>query len=159
MNRTVSSRETQAFRNFLLKLPHGKDIVLVVLKGHLLLEEQVKLIVRERVRDFSRLGDARFGFYQFVCVANALTGKDDPAWVWPSLKKLNKLRNDIAHEMDSLSLTSDIEKFVSSVPVKFTDVNFQSNLELALWTLFAAVSAIVERPSASIVKLAKHGDE
>lgn len=45
----VSPRQIEAFRRFFEKLPHGKDFTLVVLRGHLLLEEQVRAVVDERL--------------------------------------------------------------------------------------------------------------
>lgn len=45
----ISDREVAAFRRFILKLPHEADPTLVVLKAHLLIEEQLRLAVDERM--------------------------------------------------------------------------------------------------------------
>jgi len=156
MPTNISAHEIEAFKKFVLKLPHGKDIVLVVLKGQLLIEEQVKLIVRERVRIFSCLERERFSFYQYVCLANALVGREAPTWIWSSLKRLGKLRNQIAHEMEPHSLNADVEKFIASVPGDFQKVGLQEHLELKLWGLFVNVSALVNNPNATIATLSEH---
>lgn len=155
----VSSHEIEAFRKFVQKLPHGKDLVLVVLKGHLLIEEQVKLIVRERVRVFSHLEGERFNYYQYICLANALVGTEAPTWVWTGLKKLGKLRNQIVHEMEPHSLKADIEKFIASVPGDYLNAELQEHLELKLWALFVNVSALVNKPSAKAVTLSDRRDK
>ena len=43
----ITQRQLDAFRRFLKLLPHGQDLALVILKGHLLIEEQIKLIINE----------------------------------------------------------------------------------------------------------------
>jgi vacuolar-type H+-ATPase subunit I/STV1 len=145
MSNEISTREIDAFRHFLLKLPHGKDIVLVILKGQLLIEEQVKQIVKQRVSYFSVLNDARLSFSQQISLAHALVGNEVDPWIWSSLKKIGALRNKIAHEMEADSLTKEIEKFINSVPGLFENTETQDQLELKLWLLFANVSALVEK--------------
>ena len=43
----------------------------MILKGHLLIEEQIKLIINERVRKHESLSDARLTFHQLICIAEA----------------------------------------------------------------------------------------
>lgn len=152
----ISSREIADFRQFLLKLPHGKDIVLLILKGQLLIEDQVKKIVKERVRHFTALNDARLSFRQQISLAHALVGDEAEPWIWNSLKKIGALRNKIAHEMDSKSLTKEIEMFIDSVPVFFENTETQEILELKLWLLFVNVSAMVERQKAKMLTEPTH---
>ena len=40
-DRDITDRQLKAFRRFLERLPHGKELDLVILKAHLLIEEQV----------------------------------------------------------------------------------------------------------------------
>jgi len=47
----ITDRQLDAFRRFLRILPNGKDVELVILKAHLLIEEQVRQIVDERLKD------------------------------------------------------------------------------------------------------------
>lgn len=154
MSNETSAREIDAFRQFLLKLPHGKDVVLVILKGQLLVEGQVKQIVIQRVSHFAALNDARLNFSQQICLAHALVGNDTAPWIWSSLKKLGALRNKIAHEMEADSLTKEIEKFINSVPGFFENTETQDQLELKLWSLFVNVSALVEKKKARVLTVA-----
>ena len=71
----ITQRQLDAFRRFLKLLPHGQDLALVILKGHLLIEEQIKLIINERVRKHESLSDARLTFHQLICIAEAFSGK------------------------------------------------------------------------------------
>jgi uncharacterized membrane protein SirB2 len=48
MKNNISKKQVDAFRRFLNVLPHGKDTELVLLKGHLLIEEQINKIIAER---------------------------------------------------------------------------------------------------------------
>ena len=61
----ITQRQLDAFRRFLKLLPHGQDLALVILKEHLLIEEQIKLIINERVRKHESLSDARLTFLAY----------------------------------------------------------------------------------------------
>ena len=67
----TTERQVEAFRRFLGKLPHGKDVELVILKAHLLIEEQIRQIVDERLKTPAALRDARLTFHQAFCLAQA----------------------------------------------------------------------------------------
>ena len=71
----ITQRQLDAFRRFLKLLPHGQDLALVILKGHLLIEEQIKPIISERVKKPEALSDARLTYYQYICIAEAFLPK------------------------------------------------------------------------------------
>lgn len=57
----TTDRQIEAFRRFVTQLPHGKDIHLLILKAHLLIEEQVNEIIAARPPNPEvLLGDERF---------------------------------------------------------------------------------------------------
>ncbi len=47
----ITERQLLAFKRFLSALPHGQDTELVLLKGHILIEEQVRLLIDRRLRN------------------------------------------------------------------------------------------------------------
>jgi hypothetical protein len=150
----ITDRQLDAFRRFLRILPHGKDVELVILKAHLLIEEQVRQIVDERLKNPTALADARLGCHQAICVAQSFFPADRDLSLWAGLKKLNKLRNDIAHNLEPKQLQNHIEEFIGSFPTGVTDGPDEAvRFELVLWSLFVAVSDLVERPSAQVLEL------
>ena len=150
----VSAKQIEAFRRFLRMLPHGKDQHLVVLKGHLLIEEQVRQIVDERLKNPDALIDTRIDCHQAICLAQAFFPVDFQPWLWAALKKLNTIRNDIAHKLEAKGLSDKIKDFVTSFPSGFADAPADADsFEMTLWSLFVAVSDLVETPSAQIIEL------
>lgn len=151
----VSAKQVRAFQRFLTILPHGKDRDLVLLKAHLLIEEQVRQIVDERLKNPRALIDTRIDCHQAICLAQSFFPADFQPWLWSALKRLNKIRNDIAHTLEPKGLDDKIKDFVASFPSGFLDVpGDASSFELTLWSMFVAVSDLVETPSAHILELA-----
>jgi hypothetical protein len=155
----VSPRQIQAFRRFLLLMPHGKELDLVLLKAHLLVEEQVRQIVDERLKNPRALEDTRIDCHQAICIAQAFFPEDHQPWLWAALKKLNKLRNDIAHKLEPKGLADRIDDFVSSFPSGFAELPETDRFEMTLWSVFTAVSDLVETPSAKILEILRNSNE
>ena len=156
----ISSRTTDAFRKFILKLPHTGDPTLVVLKAHLLLEEQLRLLVDERMAKPDALKAAELECNQIICLAEALTGDALDQAMWTALRKLNKLRNDLAHQLEPKGMNDRIAYITKIVgdthpmwdgSVKWDDP--MAAFDASMWVLFARVSSLVERPSADLVSI------
>jgi hypothetical protein len=156
----VTSREAEAMRRFITKLPHNADPALVILKAHLLIEEQLRLLVDERMAKPKALQTAELECNQVICIAEALTGDTLMPQMWTALRKLNKLRNDLAHQLDPKGLTDRIAYVAKVVgethPMWEGDTpwpDLMTEFDAAMWVLFVRVSALVERPSARIVSI------
>lgn len=154
----VTQRQLEAFGKFLKLLPHGQDLTLVILKGHLLIEEQVRQLIDERVKIPQSLGDARLTCYQAICIAEAFCSEEQK-YIWDAVKKLNNIRNELAHKTEPVGLDDRIDDFVQSVrSLNLDEENEQKRIEFTLWALFEAVSSLVERPTATMFELAKGKD-
>ena len=147
MPNRASAKQIEAFKRFFAKLPHGQDFALVILKGHLLLEEQVRAIVDERLTNPTSLNDARLECHQAICLAEALCPRDVEPVLWKSAKKLNKLRNDIAHNLDPNGLGDRVADFVSSFPSGFESENdtLQEKFEKSLLSLFVSMAELTDK--------------
>jgi hypothetical protein len=118
-------------------LPREGDLALIILKGHLLIEEQINFLLEHRIPKFSALKAANLTTHQKICLAEAVieesqeNEKND--WLWVALKKLNSLRNDIAHKLSSTGIDDRVADFCSRVPKKLNSDNRFHNFEYALW--------------------------
>ena len=157
-DKQVSQRQIDAFRRFLKLLPHGEDLTLVILKGHLLIEEQVRKIIDERVRKPDALKDAKLECHQAICIAEALCPEEEE-YIWNAVKKLNNIRNELAHKTEPVGIDDRIEDFINSVPWVPDVEDRRKRIEYRLFALFEAVSSLAERPSATIHELVKRNDE
>ena len=88
-------------------MPDTDDLALVVLKGHLLVEE-VLVELTGLVLPYSQdLDNARLSFYQRACVIKAaIPSKPDDCW--PLVFALNSLRNDLAHNLEPPKLQAHL---------------------------------------------------
>ena len=145
----------------MVTLPHGKGIELVLLKGHLLIEKQVRLLLHRRLRNPAVLLEANSSLeaHQAIQLAKAFFPPDHLPDVWTAVQKLNKLRNDIAHNLWSKSALADkVEAWVQLAPTGFKDhPDPQLRFEFTLWSVFEAISALVDAPSAEIINIQGSG--
>lgn len=154
MKNNISKKQVDAFRRFLNVLPHGKDTELVLLKGHLLIEEQINKIIAERLKNPDALKDARITSYQAICLAKSFFPSDFKPWLWDALLKLNLIRNKVAHNIEGNGINDRIEHFVNTYPWGYSEVEDKVEaFELSLWSIFCAVSELVETPAAKVIAL------
>jgi len=87
------------FEKLKLHLPITKDPTVVILRGHLLIEELLDNIISLHLKKPSALKDARLTFFQKMRLVQGLLGygKDDSTL--KTIKALNKLRNQISHRL------------------------------------------------------------
>jgi hypothetical protein len=102
-------------------LPSVDDTTLIVLKGHLLIEEQLISILESTLKYPSALDEMRLTFAQRLSLVKALKHRHENSWVWEAIGKLNSIRNDLAHKLELPKLNEKIEDFFtfikSSVPI------------------------------------------
>lgn len=143
----------QAFERFKEHLPTGGDMTLMILKGHLLIEEQIAILIRKRIPKPDALREADLTSHQQICLAEALIDElsldGNDRWLWPAIKKLNNLRNDIAHNLSKSGIDDRIADFVSRVPNKTESGNLCHNFEFALWVTCAEVHLRITPPDPS----------
>ena len=130
----VSARQLEAFKRFLSLLPHGKERDLVILKGHLLIEEQLRRLIDERVQNPKALSERRIDFSHCVSLAKAFFPEGHDPALWKGLAELNALRNLLAHQIEPNDIQSKMAKIsgILHPDTEFSpdhDVNF----EFTLW--------------------------
>ena len=155
--REITDRQLSAFNNFLSNLPHGQDVELVLLKGHILIEKQVRLLINRRLRNAEVLceANAELECHHAIRLAQAFFPPGHLPALWRALLRLNKMRNDIAHNLlPRQSLNDQIRDWVQSFPTGFDDMPDKGlAFEMTLWSLFDAVSELVDTPNAEILQM------
>ncbi len=157
-DKQITQRQIDATRRFLTLLPRGQDPLSVILKGHLLIEEQVRQIIDERVIKPDALKKIRLDCYQAICIAESFFSKKEE-YIWNAFKKLNTIRNELAHKTEPVGVDDRIDDFVNSVSWGTYVEDRQDRIEVAIMKLFVAVSDLVERPIATVHLLVKGNDE
>lgn len=135
--------------------PRGMPLLMQVLKGHLLVEELVRSTLASHLRCPEALigpKGASLSCHQAICLTEALL-RDEAieAWTWDAMRKLNALRNRLAHKLTGVDLEREIEEFTAFVLSHKPDLpaaaskdftNSRSTFEICVLELTAMISAI-----------------
>lgn len=139
-------RVTKAFRAFITRLPKG-DLELVLLKAHIMIEVEIRLLIDRRLLNAAALKEANaLDCHQAIKLAKAFFPPDHAPELWECLVKLNKMRNEIAHNMlPKGSLEDRIEAWLDIYPPTI-DLGeaLEQRFGLALWSIFCWVAELVE---------------
>ncbi len=107
--------ERESISYFLRHMPdRDSDLTLVVLKGQLLIEQKTREFISERMLAPAALNDARLSAYQATCLGEALTlPNNEPKRLWSVLRKLNTLRNQLAHNLNPQGINERVQEIVA----------------------------------------------
>ena len=99
--------------------PDGADLTLQVLKGHLLVEELLREIFSLLLAYPDALKGSRgtsFECHQIICLVQAMTKHSTlEPWMWDAAKRLNGIRNDLAHNLEPKSLDDKVQSLIRFV--------------------------------------------
>ena len=112
MARTANTPEEES--RLLRLLPKGRDLTLIILKGHLLVEEELNDFLVRCSFQPTALEDARLTFLQKLRVVRAFYPLRQSAAEWGLAEDLNRLRNKISHHAEVLDLHSLVDRLVAA---------------------------------------------
>lgn len=113
MSSDVVTEIEKKFDRFASLLPVIEDTTLIVLKGHLLIEEMLNDILYNSSALPKYIDEAKLSFYQKVMIARSFDPKGDASnELWRSLEVLNSLRNQLAHHLEPKDIEDRIDKFI-----------------------------------------------
>lgn len=96
----------------------GADLQMILLKGHLLIEEQLQAFIDSHVTDPDHLSQARLTFHQRLILARAFHPAPDTFgyfWVWDAARLLNTLRNKMVHNLAPQGFVEQLKSFTDLV--------------------------------------------
>ncbi|VEE62934.1 Uncharacterised protein [Shewanella putrefaciens] len=106
-------KEHDARSQALLKLfPETEDLTIIVLKGHLIIEEALYTILQTHCNYPEYLDEARLSFAQLSSLVKAVISLPMHEIIFPPIAKLNKLRNNLAHNLTSSQTETLAKEFV-----------------------------------------------
>lgn len=76
------------------------DAALIILKGHLVVEERINAVLEKFVFHPEFMDKARLTFAQKLNVARAMSLDESENSMWEVLERLNALRNRLSHSLD-----------------------------------------------------------
>ena len=99
-----------AMNRFQQEMERVDDIALVLLKGHLLIEEGLKKVIDQYVFHREHLSEARLTFNQKFLLARALCLRKNNFGEWELISAINSLRNILAHNLQSPDRIKRLDK-------------------------------------------------
>ncbi|EKO3860589.1 hypothetical protein [Vibrio harveyi] len=149
--------KSEDLNKFAKHVPISDEITTQLLKGHLLVEE----ITRDLFKTLLSNPDALQGSsgtsldcHQVICLVESLLPRcEHTEWVWRAAKKLNKIRNSLAHQLEPKGLDHMLDDFLKLVQSKSPHYQrIKRNLDVprrtliygALLALCSELSALVE---------------
>jgi len=73
---------------FFNHMPNVDDEMVSILKGHLLIEKQLRELIQLESKKPKALADARLSFHQVLCLAESYYWYKGSEWLWSGIKKL-----------------------------------------------------------------------
>jgi hypothetical protein len=141
----LSPRRIEAFKRFITVLPHGTDVDLVILKAHLLIEEQINAIASARLSNAAILLQANgFESHYRTLLARSFFPADHMPSLWNAVKHLNKLRNKIAHTIQVEGRRDLMREVTNIFELEISNENLQEKFEFSLWLIYETVSSLVD---------------
>ena len=92
-------------------LPDEYDLTLTLLKGHLIVEEEINELLELIVPRPEHLSNARFGFIQRLRVLQTVCAAEALDRTVPAIKILNNARNALAHQLEPKEFDKLIQNF------------------------------------------------
>jgi hypothetical protein len=114
----ISDDEATRFNRTLMEFD---ELSQSILKGHLLIEEQLTAILEHLVGRGGPVGDAldevRLSVHQKAKLVRAAYADGCHAGTWLALKRLNALRNEMAHSLHSRKIPDLIEQLCKDMHI------------------------------------------
>ncbi|HHE0351107.1 hypothetical protein [Vibrio alginolyticus] len=129
---------------FFDRLPRDGDLMLLVLKGHLLVEQQIRSFVNNHFPNQKALKGVFRETSTVISLGRAYCDDQDEETMqlWDCFAKLNNIRNHMAHNMDETGLEHKIENFLEHSD-QF--LSFGSDSDAIFDRVYAAINAIYQK--------------
>lgn len=149
--------KTKGYKKIEKVILKERDFVMVILRTHLLTENLLeKLILIGLPRGDKVVEDGGLTYYQKLLLVSSLDQLPDP--IISSLKNLNKVRNQCAHELDKKITEAEVTRIGSPLGKKFTDLKKKAKLD-ELVTLKSVLTYVIGFVDGRLSKLEHKSSE
>jgi hypothetical protein len=102
-------KREEPYERYRRLMPKTQDLTLIVLKGHLLIEEQFDFFLEELSHQPELLEQTRLTFMQKFRLMQALSGLAREDEICQFVERINKLRNKMAHAAEVGALNDMVD--------------------------------------------------
>jgi hypothetical protein len=110
MNDSWREQYTELFR----AIPPATDRELLILKGHLVVEQFLLRYIEQHVANPAAITRSRLNFNALATLAEALCPvcATDGVKLWEQIHLLNRLRNELAHQLEPITLQTKVAALI-----------------------------------------------
>lgn len=159
----IGDHAIDSLRRFYSLLPRSDDASLVILKLHLLVEEQIRAFVDERLLSPDALKAARLDCHQVICLAESLAQEGIHPTYWEVARKLNELRNKIAHNIEPSGIIERMRNINMMLENNPKDAKSTPEIlhafEFSISTIYHGIAGYVQRKPVTELRIARWEDE
>lgn len=105
---SLFKEQDEKWERYQALLPDTDDLILVVLKGHLIIEEMLNDLINRLCPNPQHIESAKLNFVQLTYVAQSMLLLPVMDGAWAAIKVLNTLRNKLSHHLEP----KDMEKYI-----------------------------------------------
>ena len=106
----IMTKDTQRyFEELKAHLPMVKDPTVIILRGHLLIENLLDQLIAANLTNANAIQNARLTFFQKLCLAKGIVGSSSEDGRWKPIEELNKLRNMISHNLPDETMCKKLD--------------------------------------------------
>jgi hypothetical protein len=159
----IAPQVQTAFARFHSLLPDHSVPDLLILKLHLLIEEQLHQVLAERCKKPECLVKAKLSFAQKLALSEALCADEASDSVWLALRELNRIRNALSHELEPRAIPEAMRRMrellgLTEETLRLLEPDLPEGepaaFAYAAPVLFLKTLELVRVPRAAILKLA-----
>ena len=111
------------FEELKTHLPIVKDPTVIILRGHLLVEDLMDEFIAANLRDPNVIKNARLTFFQKLCIVQGIIGSSSDGHMWGPIIALNKLRNTVSHSLPDETLSQKLDPVLKAFfPENFDEI-------------------------------------
>ena len=161
-SRRSSDHFQETAEQFYRHMPVSGDSSLAILKAHLLVQERLWSILRNRLPKPSILEgkNKEIEFSKILLFVQALIPDDElelqnASWVWDAVTSLNTLRNKIGHKLDYTGISDSLMHIIALTPEKLSEGDDLQKFYYSCAQICSTLTAISEKVDWSSVDFEK----
>lgn len=141
---------------FFEHMPESGDPELILLKGHLLIEEVLTAIITAGVAKPQLLLKKHMQFETRARTARAVIRGEDRPELWEAVSSVNSARNALAHGLEPAKTVTAVSSFISVVErqqpdlEQWRDIAKQADIPLLVMALYFVYSQLIDLSGVSI---------
>ncbi|MFV0543422.1 MAG: hypothetical protein ACK5L8_07025 [Marinicella pacifica] len=114
--KSLKEKNLKDLKRLIKHLPlNSKSKTLLILKGHLIIEDLLRQYLDSRFQSPKELNKCRLSFSQLLYLVKSFFKPKPNEWFWKAAIDFNSIRNDLSHQLEPDNVNSKINDFVNKV--------------------------------------------